>query len=198
MNVDRNHFVGRERILAEAGVDVRTLGFVGLTLDPLPVRERLDSMDWGKPVLSEDYVYAPEGDFRHWVQGPVAEVSPHVTAKYGLLTPSHQRKAVIDELVGDLSDATVTVTDIEVFQSFYDDLPYGCLVARVGGEWLEEINAELSILPHVDSFPSFKPHITLAYLKPAVAHYCAVPLAADWLVGRELPITGIDYGKVYS
>lgn len=195
---DRNQFVGREALLASEGVDIKTLGFVGLTFDPLPVREELDKQRCGVRIVESDYVYASEGDYRSWVAGPVAETSAHVTAKYGFITPSHERKDVINELIGWPREVSVEVVDVEVFPSPYDDLPYGCLVARLGGDELHEMNAALSTLPHVDSFTTYKPHLTLAYLRPEVATYAGIPEAAYWLVGQRLKVTGIDYGKVYG
>ena len=194
---NKNQFVGREDMLASIGVNVKTLGFVGLTFDPLPVREMLDQQAWGVRIIESDYVYAPESDYRDWVAGPVAEKNPHVTAKYGFLTPSYERKEIINDLIGWPRDVQVEVEDIEVFPSPYPDLQYGCLVARLGGEALREMNAALSVLPHVDSFAEYKPHLTLAYLKPDVATYAGVAEAQSWLLGKQLAVTGIDYGKVY-
>lgn len=195
---DRNQFVGREAMLASIGVDVKTLGFVGLTFDPLPVREQLDQQVWGVRIIESDYVYAPDGDYRDWVAGPVAEHGAHVTAKYGLLTPSYERKEIINDLIGWPRPVSVEVEDVEVFPSPYPDLPYGCLVARLGGDDLREMNAALSVLPHVDSFAEYKPHMTIAYLRPDVATYAGIPEARSWLLGKRLTVTGIDYGKVYA
>lgn len=195
---NKNQFVGREEMLASIGVDVKTLGFVGLTFDPLDVRAQLGAFTWGVEINENDYVYAPEGDFRHWVQGPVAETSAHVTAKYGLLTPSHERKEIINELIGWPRQVSVEVVGIEVFPSPYSDLPYGCLVARLGGDELAEMNAALSVLPHVDSFSDYKPHLTLAYLRPDIATHAGIPEATSWLLGKKLEVTGIDYGRVYG
>lgn len=193
---DRNHFVGREQLLATVGVDVKRLGYVGLTFDSLAVREELDMQRWGVRIIERDYVHAPEGDYRSWVAGPVAESGAHVTAKYGLLTPAYEMKDVINELIGWPREITVEIEDIEVFPSPYADLQYGCLVARLGGDQLREMNAALSVLPHVDSFTEYKPHLTIAYLTPDVASYAGVPEATSWLVGTQLAVTGIDYGSV--
>lgn len=198
MNKNRNQFVGREDMLASIGVDVKTLGFVGLKFDPLPVRNMLDQQTWGVRISDRDYVYAPEGDYRSWVAGPVAENEAHVTAKYGFITPAYERKDIVDELIGWPRTVSVEVVDVEVFPSPYPDLPYGCLVARLGGDELLEMNAALSVLPHVDSFSEYKPHLTIAYLTPDVATYAGIPEARSWLLGQHLTVTGIDYGKHYT
>lgn len=195
---DKNQFVGREQMLASIGVDVKTLGYVGLTFDPLAVREQLDMQSCGVRIIERDYVHAPAGDYRTWVAGPVAEKSAHVTAKYGLLTPAYEQQQIVNDLIGWPRAMTVDVVGIEVFPSPYDDLPYGCLVARLGGDELREMNAALSVLPHVDSFAEYKPHLTLAYLRPEIATYAGIPEAQYWLQGKQLQVTGIDYGKVYA
>lgn len=195
---DKNQFVGREELLETLGVDIKRLGFVGLTFDPLEVQKNLSyGSESGIAIIESDYVYAPEGDYRSWVKGPVAEKSAHVTAKYGLLIPAHEIQPAVNDLIGWPREVSVEVVDITVFPSPYPDLPYGCLVALLGGEELTEMNASLSVLPHVDSFSEYRPHLTLAYLKPEVASYAGIAEASRWLIGTKLTVTGIDYGKVY-
>lgn len=194
---DKNHFVGNEELLFHLGVDIKRLGYVGLTFDSLDVTRVLSyGSESGVAIIPRDYVYAPAGDYRTWIKGPVGEDGPHTTVKYGLLNPAYSMTGAVNHLIGWPRDIEVEVVDIEVFPSPFDDLLYGCLVARLGGEELAEMNAALSILPHVDSYPSFKPHITLAYLKPEVALYAGVAEASRWLLGAKLPVTGIHYGKV--
>lgn len=194
---DKNHFVGNEELLSHLGVDIKKLGYVGLTFDSLDVTRVLGyGSESGVAIMPSDYVYAPEGDYRSWVKGPVGEEGPHVTVKYGLLTPAYEMQAAVNQLIGWPRSIEVEVEDIEVFPSPFEDLEYGCLVARLGGKDLAEMNAALSVLPHVDSYATFKPHITLAYLKPHIALYAGVAEASRWLLGARLPVTGISYGKV--
>lgn len=194
MSIDKNYLVGHEDVLRESEVDVRSLGYVGLTVGPLRVREALSGGTFGNLVLPSDYVYAPDGDYRSWVAGPVAENGGHITAKYGLLKPSKERVGVINRLVGDVTGMLVTVTGIEVFPSPYGDLPYDCIVALVEGGRLRDINVALSLLPHIDTYATYRPHLTLAYLTPGLGSRVASQAAEEWLVGKRIHVTGIDYG----
>lgn len=194
---NRNRFVGREELLLSQGVDIKKLHYVGLELPGLPVVDTFaEGYATGRALIPRDYIFS--NDWRTWIAGPVGENAAHVTVKYGLLTPSYERKEVINELIGwPREDFAVQVVDVEVFPSTFDDLPYGCVVLRLGGDELLEMNAALSTLPHVDSFTSYKPHITLAYVSPEMADDAATEARYRWLDAR-LKATGIDYGKVYD
>jgi hypothetical protein len=193
---DRNQFVGREAIFEQLGIDTRKLGYVGLEFRTIDVKGILaDGYATGRSFIDRDYVYAPEGAREWWVKGPVGN-HPHVTAKYGLLTPAYEMREIVDELIGDPTGIIVTIQGVTNFGSHNPDLPYACIVAELGDEMLE-LNAALSVLPHIDSFATYRPHITLAYVREDMAADAMAEL--DFSLSRtRLAVVGVDYGKEFD
>jgi hypothetical protein len=185
---DRNQFVGREAIHKGLGIDTYNLGFVGLEFAPIPVGQILFEVGFTEP----DYVYAGPTSKMHWVKGPVGE-HPHATVKYGLLTPAHEMKEIVDELLGDVAGIEVEIAHIVDFGSQNPELPYSCIVAELGSE-MHDLNAALGVLPHIDSFANYRSHITLAYVQPRVREVAIDALSAA-LQFTKLKVTGVDYGR---
>jgi hypothetical protein len=55
--------------------------------------------------------------------------------------------------------------DIDVFPSPYPELDYDCIVVRMEDSNLEKINQQLAVLPGVQTYIPYKPHLTLGYFK---------------------------------
>lgn len=86
------------------------------------------------------------------------EDDPHVTVKYGLHTDSTDDvRGVLD---GEKS-FEITLGSTSLFQN--DE----CDVVKIGvsGDGIHSLNKKVCELPHTDSFPTYKPHVTLAYVK---------------------------------
>jgi len=81
----------------------------------------------------------------------------HVTVRYGLKCGLDD---VLDVLDG-VGAGTVTLTGLSVFHN--DD----CAVLKVNvrSGFLERMNRMLAVLPHVDTHPVYRPHVTVAYLR---------------------------------
>lgn len=92
---------------------------------------------------------------------------PHVTLKYGLLPGVDQQ--MIDQALEDWFIMEVFTERLEIFETE----EYNVLVLRLEdtqmsympGKTLRDAYDRLSKLPHVDTFPDYKPHMTIAYLK---------------------------------
>jgi len=137
-----------------------------------------DLIDEGLGRFRDDLHYSMNPE-RAFIQGqnPATHVQ-HITLLYGLL-PGVTQQHVIDVMQGWQPPADLMHDWVERFPSPYGaddpDADYECLVARFDGQGsdnvsaLADAHARLSLLPHIDTFPEFKPHATLAYVKSGAA-----------------------------
>lgn len=94
------------------------------------------------------------------------EDEPHVTLLFGLhqdeVTPE-QALACIQNCIGE-GCGDITLGPVSVFSNDkFDVLKFDAV-----GDWLHATNGELKELPHTNEYPDYKPHCTLAYLKPGM------------------------------
>lgn len=161
------------------------LGCIMLDLEPIPVSSMLHGVR---------YFY---GDDRmRYAQGPVADETAHATLLYGL-TPDEdvgvRQRESVDELLADLDLTSVTVDHVSSFPGMFG-LPYACVIGKLATDGdLGEANRRLRFLPHIDTFVTYTPHVTLAYVHDADAADAIATLSRD-LDGRRLAATGINYG----
>lgn len=86
------------------------------------------------------------------------EDNPHITVKYGLETSD------VNDLYFVAKQAPITVTMGKV--SMFDNPDYDVLKVEVSGDQLVELNKLISSkLKNTDTFPTYEPHATIAYLK---------------------------------
>lgn len=91
------------------------------------------------------------------------EYTPHVTVKYGVHTNDVEEVRALLEGSGPI---TVTLGPIDVFQTPGHDV----LIVRIESSDLVRLNAEIaSRLEVTDTYPTYEPHATLAYLWPGQA-----------------------------
>lgn len=135
----------------------------------LPVRFHIalwSALERELPDFSADFFTAPDGEA--WKSGDVSEAA-HVTLLYGLMTPAYEQpEAVAEVLEGWRRPPWLIVTG---WEAFGNDPDSRAIVATVTARnrALEEAHSRLSYLPHVNTFPEYKPHVTLAYVKPEAA-----------------------------
>jgi len=100
----------------------------------------------------------PEVDIHHASDGD-GDVPDriHVTVRYGL-------KCSLEEVQETVEGFGLGEAGLTGLSSFHHD---DCAVLKVGvrSESLEKLNRKLAVLPHIDTYPIYKPHITVAYLK---------------------------------
>lgn len=119
----------------------------------------------------------------------------HVTLLYGLLKPAHETREAVDLVLRGLMFHETTLFHVASWFSSPDQ-PYDVLYLPPKIEYaFVDAHRRLSRLPHVNLYPVYAPHLTLAYVKKGSARDAA------WFVNRLTPdyrtlwFRGYDYGR---
>jgi 2'-5' RNA ligase len=119
------------------------------------------------------------------------DMQPHVTVLFGFHAEVTSQD--LNAITKGIGSVDVLVGPIITFPPGPDGVP---LVISVESEKLRKLNADLKTLPHTETWPDYKPHICIAYLKPEAAEkYQAVdnPLQGQIFTLSNLVYSGIDY-----
>lgn len=182
------------------GIRIPDLGCIMADVEPIPVLDY--AADAGLDPDRDLYV-SPNLAERFWINGAVGESGAHVTLLYGLMQPGPVWRDHVDVLLADIDLTTVTVEHVGIFDSPYPDEPYKCIVAHLKlTPALLKAHARLSYLPHINTFPEYRAHVTLAYVKDQLSGVdWAATTAEAWVRALQAPlrdaplaITGLDYG----
>ena len=168
-------------IYEDLDIDPNDLGCIMLDLD------RLEVLSVVGEGASSDLASTVTMD-RTAVPG---EEATHVTLLYGLLENGNVWKDKVDTLLEGWDMESVTIKDIGYF-----DLPESyAIVAHVETTTdLLEGHNRLTLLPHIQTFSDYRPHVTLAYIsKEADLGKWLTALNAQY-EGAELKVNGLNYG----
>lgn len=174
-----------EDVYKELGINVDKLGCIMLDLSPVGLPQF--------PGEENDLYYSKS---RFWIKGYVAAKTPHVTLLYGLLKPGLEWKKQVDAVLKGWSIKSVKIKKIDYFESNIKEEPYYCIVAHVDiTPNLLEGHQRLELLPHINTFPDYKAHFTLAYIKKdEIKRNLIIHLLKNQLEGKELKVTKLNYG----
>lgn len=150
-------------VYEDLGISIPKLGCVMLKVDPIDV----------STLIPQSWAHVSDNPDRFWVRG--LEGGDHITLLYGLMHPGPQIiKQVNRVLTGWKPEVEMALKPglgrglaapwIDIFPSPYQEEPYACLVLHVAGN-LAEAHQRLSFLPHINTFPTYKPHLTLCYVE---------------------------------
>lgn len=174
-----------EEVYKDMGIDVDKLGCIMLDLnaDNLP----------DLPINEKDF-YSSKSRF--WIKGNVSKKTPHVTLLYGLLKPGPEWKEYVDKVLGSWKVDTVKIRNVGFFESNIPDEPYYCIVAHIEiTPELKEGHQRLELLPHINTFPGYKAHFTLAYIKKDEANKNSVVSHLNTVLpGKQLKVVKLNYG----
>jgi hypothetical protein len=176
-----------EWIYDELGIDLDDLGCIMLDVNAAAI----------KPFPDESVLHYTQDPKRFWIKGFVVGVKPHITLLYGLLESGTKWKKYVDAVLDGWKLKEVAVKEVGYFTSPYEDDQYYCIVAHIDiTPDLLEGYYRLNFLPHVNTFPDYKAHMTLAYIKKddkirdeVIAYF------NKQLVGEGLKIKGLNYGS---
>lgn len=164
-------------------IDLDKLGCIMLDTEKFDVTRFVDEGQ-------ADLIYST--DKAGHLMGDVAEIEPHVTLLFGLLQNGNIWKDKVDTVLEDWAVPTVTIKDVTAF-----DLGDSYAIVGLIKKTPELIDGHerLTLLPHIQTFSEYKPHLTLAYVDhdAAVRDKWVTALRAEYK-GKELKTKGINYG----
>ena len=177
------------KALKDMGIDTAKLGCVMLDV----VAPDLSG------VIPDEWCYTSPRPERFWVSGRQSE--GHVTLLYGLLSHATDIRPAIDEVLDEWEPGPVQGCEVTVFPSPWEDEPYSCVVSELSlTSQLRDGHARLSLLPHIDTHPVYRPHVTLAYVHKDREHDAVAAVrrrfkAHDSFCRIDFEPIGLNYGS---
>lgn len=175
------------------GYNLSKLGCLMLDTDPVITNYYQIMQDGITAYFPE---YKAKNKERFWIDGYVGDKTPHLTLFYGFLQEAGCYKWHIEKLLHGTNIENVKIEDVSFFESPYEDEPYYCIVAKVEKtpELLEAHN-KMTLLPNIQTFPDYKPHITIAYIiKDEAIRDDFIKHLKKELIGKTLKVIGLNYG----
>jgi len=172
-------------VMEGLSIDVNELGAVMLPVEPFELFGQGRSFH-----LDPEDLYASNDPSEGWVAGDVTGEA-HITLLYGLLKAGYNKEAIDGVLKGWAAPMWLDPQKVSIFHT--EGKPYSAIVVEVEHTLLRDAHARLSYLPHVNTFPEYKAHVTLAYVKAEKALYWQEVLSNEQFHIYPLHDT-IDYG----
>lgn len=184
------------------GINLSKLGCLMLDTEPIELpRHIIQDWETGSGVnfdtfFKDLYMYKSQNKERFWIDGYVADKTPHLTLFYGFMYEAKNYKKHIEILLKDWKLEEVEIESIGFFESPYEDEEYYCVVAHIKKtEELIDGNNRMKFLPNIHTFPDYKPHITISYIKKDErARDVFIEDLSHALVGKKLKVIGLNYG----
>lgn len=174
------------KALKDMGINVAGLGCVMLDVEKIETES----------VVPADWAYTSTNPERYWIKG--LNAGDHITLLYGLLSNANTIRGAVDEVLAGWEPGDLFVESVGSFPSTFADEPYACIVARVSvTPALLDAHARLSLLPHIDTFWEYKPHLTLGYVKRE-REQGAIAAFESQVKDTPLHPTGLNYGRPTS
>lgn len=182
VNISINQIASRDYpdLYKDIDIDEDDLGCIMLDLAPMEVMKHVEGME-------DDLFENPKFD-----QGSVpAETTPHVTLLYGLLENGNKWKNKVDLLLKDWKLKSVKIDHVDFFETSDS---YAIVAHLEKTPELVDGHERLTLLPHVNTFSEYKPHMTLAYVSLDADPKKWVNKLAKIYNGKTIKAFGINYG----
>lgn len=174
-----------EEVYQDLRIDLDNLGCVMLDIEPVKGIE-----------IKEDWLYYTQDKKKFWINGFVSNKIAHLTLLYGLLDSGLNWEKHIKSVLADWKIDSVEIESVGFFNSPYKNEPYYCIVGHVKvTDSLMEGHQRLELLPHINTFTGYKPHITLAYVKKDELIRENVIAMFKNMVGVKLSVKQLNLGK---
>jgi 2'-5' RNA ligase len=136
--------------------------------------------------ISDEDVYETENDFGR-------EMDPHVTVAYGFRDDEMNVQDVIDDIKSMDEPVEVTITGIGFFEGDECDV----LKLEVESVVLSDLNVMLrDKYPITSKFPTYIPHMTLAYVKPRCGKKYAETFTEPLILNSGTMMYSMQCGQV--
>ena len=140
--------------------------------------------------IREFQYVSPDPD-KYWMKGIMENW--HVTAR-GPLDPKVRQKHCRQVLEHVNLPKELMLGPVEVFPSPYEEEQYECVVVLVDDPALFQLNQQLAVLPGVQTYIPYKPHLTLGYFKSGHTEEIVTDLKRA--LRRSVWIEGFDFGRM--
>jgi hypothetical protein len=182
-------------VYEDLGINIPDLGCIMLDVAPIMVGPMVAEY-WKRNLFDVDGdLYYSNSPARFWIKGAVAEKGAHMTVLFGLLEKGLDWKDYVDTVLDGWMPESIEIEKVSYFDGNWPDEQYYCVIGHVKvTDSVTEGNQRLRLLPHVDTFPEYRPHVTLAYIKRDEALLTQWIEALKALVGKKLEVTKLNYG----
>lgn len=162
--------------------------------DPAAMRAvmlKTDNIDISSLRNAPDELFYGEGYDLRYCQGAVAETTAHVTLHQGIL-PSVPPE-LIDTVLGEYDIPEVRIGHVSGWPSPNGFTTIVANLCDYDGQ-LQELHNRLRWLPHIDAFPTYTPHVTLAFVRTG-PHIHSWLAALNALSNQKLAVSGRFLGE---
>ena len=171
-----------EDLYRDLGIETGRLGCIRVDVEPLANSDIIAESDY---YVSED---------QKWVQGNVSEEVPHCTVLYGLLRSGQEQSKHVATVLDGWVLPTIKIKEVSFFYGKTSD--YVTIIALVEvTEELLEGHQRLSLLPHINTFGEYHPHITIAYVKASADWSAYVGELDKRFRGQRVAAKGVNLGE---
>jgi 2'-5' RNA ligase len=139
-------------------------------------------------IVSEVSAFQDKNIAQEWLGKGGEEDRPHVTVLYGLEDKSRED---IKQIFEGFGPVTVWFGGVKAFLASDTGKAEDVLYVEVLGREVDVLHLLCAAyMPYVSTNPEYRPHMTLAYLKPGLA---AKVEGRDWFRGKNVTVNGIEF-----